>query len=122
MDLKIFSNLTAALVLILMASSCTIFLPQPQWNGKLWAGDSANVGISRSQSDEFIEASDPLFDEYLAMSYEDFRSFYTTYVLGCKQWKTGVKMMSPKEVYQRFNLALTESEKKVLKKHFVKED
>lgn len=67
--------------------SCTT--TAPKWDGKIYAGDSKKVGLSRDnpgQPPEFIPANSPAFDGYMAMSYADFKSFYETYVLGCNDW------------------------------------
>ena len=78
----------------------------PRWDGKLYAGDSKRVGVTRAQSEEFISASDPKFDGGLWMSYADFRSFYSTYVLGCKEWWGGTSMMGPQEALDRFKIVV----------------
>jgi hypothetical protein len=75
----------------------------PEWNGKIYAGDSRRGGVSRSQSGEFISASDPSFDQGLWMTYADFRSFYSTYVLGCKEWREGVASVSLSDQFQKYS-------------------
>ena len=79
-------------LLLLALSSCNAIIPK--WDGKLWAGSSADKAIDRSQTKERIDCGDKAFDDYVCMSYEDFQSFYETYVLGCKQWNSGMRMMS----------------------------
>ena len=83
----------------------------PKWNGKIWAGDSSRAGIARAQDAEFIAANDPAFDSYLAMSFDDFRSFYTTYVLSCERWRKGVPMMSALEAWQTYKEAAEQAER-----------
>lgn len=78
----------------------------PRWDGKIWAGDSARSSIRRAQENQEIKASDPAFDSYMAMTYEDFRSLYATYVLGCKEWRPGIQMMDSGEALQRFSVAM----------------
>jgi hypothetical protein len=99
-------------LLALALGSCAMAKPKrPDWHGKLWAGDSGRGGISRAQAGEHISATDPLFDEYLALSYADFREFYRIYVLGCKQWHPDVQaFMSPEATRQLFR-TLAEEEK-----------
>lgn len=58
----------------------------PKWDGKLWAADSSDQTIKRAQENQAIKCSDPAFDDYICMSYADFKLFYNTYVLGCKKW------------------------------------
>jgi len=67
----------------------------PVWNGKIWIGDSTNLAITRIDETDarvYIFANDTRFDSYVAMSQEDFKSFYETYVLGCKEWKTEIEL------------------------------
>lgn len=78
----------------------------PKWDGKLYAGDSKRAGITRAQSNESIPANDPRFDDFVAMSYEDFRRFVAVYVYGCQTWKPGVKMMDGKESQAVFKVIL----------------
>lgn len=96
-----------SLILLLSISSCAGG-PIPKWDGKLWAGDSSRAGLARAQDAEggFIAAADPRFDDYIAMSYEDFRSFMSTYVEGCAKWKQGVEMMDPAQARETFKLLL----------------
>lgn len=80
------------LLALLLVSACGKPKPIPVWNGKLFVGDSQRLGLSRSQSGEFVAADSKEFDKYIAMSDEDFRSFYTTYVLGCESWGKNTKL------------------------------
>jgi hypothetical protein len=91
-------------------AACISTKPIPRWEGKIWAGDSERASIRRAQENEEILASDPRFNEYLALTYKDFRSFYATYVLGCKQWRAGIKMMSPLEALSRYRIGLQDLE------------
>lgn len=80
-------------VMLLAASvtaSCRTVIPR--WDGKIFAGDSANSGISRKQSNEVIRCDAPEIDTYICMSGDDFKSFYETYILGCKSWVRGPRM------------------------------
>jgi hypothetical protein len=80
------------LIVALLLVSCSKPKPIPIWNGKLFVGDSQRQGLSRAQSNEFISADSEEFDHFIAMSDEDFRSFYTTYVLGCQSWGKKTKL------------------------------
>lgn len=82
----------------------------PRWDGKIWSGDSQRQSIRRSQENEEIKASDPKFDQYVAISYADFRSFYDTYVLGCKQWRSEIQMMGADEALMRFQIGMKDLE------------
>lgn len=94
-------------LLLLLINSCSSG-QLPKWSGEIWAGDSKNAGITRAQANQTIKATDPAFDKYLAISYDDFRSFYATYVLGCKEWKPGLNMMTNAEAYDRFRVVFEE--------------
>lgn len=89
-------NQILSLAFLLGIHGCTTTVPK--WDGKIWAGDSANAGITRAQETDpakrTIKASDPAFDDYMAMSYADFKSFYQTYVLGCNDWQEKTNVMS----------------------------
>jgi hypothetical protein len=80
------------LLLSLVACGSNGPKPIPYWGGKLFVGDSKRVGLSRAQSNEFVPADSKEFDEYIAMSASDFRSFYATYVLGCESWGDNAKL------------------------------
>lgn len=78
----------------------------PKWDGHIFAADHTRAGLVRAQSGEFVAATDPAFDTYLAMTYSDFRSMYATYVLGCKQWRKGTQMMNANEALERFSIGM----------------
>lgn len=61
-------------------------------------------GISRAKSGEHIGASDPVFDQYVSMTYADFREFFKVYVLGCKEWHKGVKLMTATQAFDVFRI------------------
>jgi hypothetical protein len=87
------SNFIIFVLLFFLSVSCgTKPRPIPVWNGKLFVGDSQREGLVRAQSNEFIPSSSPEFDNHISMSSEDFRSFYTTYVLGCESWGDKTKL------------------------------
>lgn len=59
--------------------------PVPKVDVTFWAGDSAHASIRRSQDEEQIFCSDPKFDEYAALSYQDIKNIYEA-MLQCKEW------------------------------------
>ena len=80
---RVFFAIISALVFL----DCTA---APKWYGKLYAGDSKNTQIiykDKSGKEIIIKCDDIKFDDYLCMSYLDFKLFYETYILGCKEWK-----------------------------------
>lgn len=97
-----------ATILLASLSGCASGGPIPKWDGQIWAGDSEHQSIRRSQEPDpaknEIKASDPRFNDYVAISYSDFERFYATYVLGCSKWKDGLEMMSESEANSRLRL------------------
>jgi hypothetical protein len=91
----------SAAFLAAMFSSCG-GAPIPKWDGKIYAGSSAQQAMVRKQENEVVLASDPKFDDMLGMTYADFLSFTDTYIGGCKEWKPGVAVMSQAEVRTKF--------------------
>jgi hypothetical protein len=92
-----FRNRIGALPLLTLAllSACAPERTIPKWDGKIWVGDSAARALVFTPSDEKgnrlpnikIPSDSPEFDQYLAMSAKDFKRFYATYVLECKEWR-----------------------------------
>jgi len=75
---------------VLLTASCKHPVP-PVWNGRLYAGDSQKGAIVRAQSNEEISCVSSSFDDYLCMSYGDYKSFIKIYVDGCQAWDKDVK-------------------------------
>ena len=106
----IHGRLTICFLSSLLLAAC-VNGPVPKWDGKIWAGKSKLGGIIFTHADgknELIKASDPRFDDFLAMSYGDFTKFISTYVQGCAKWKPGLKLMSAQEARERFLFLMTE--------------
>lgn len=63
--------------LLCSVSACSLFSkkeeaqPFPKWEGKVYAGDSKLIAITRAQSSESIACSDPKFDRFLCLSEAD---------------------------------------------------
>jgi len=57
------------------------------FDGKIWAGDSSDATIKRSQTGEVISTSDSKFDDYAAISYSDLSCLYQVLVYNCLSWK-----------------------------------
>lgn len=60
---------------------------QPEYKPVIWAGDSANGGITRKQNNKFIRATDSNFDNYAAVSYNTLSCIMKTYVYNCESYK-----------------------------------
>lgn len=86
------SKIDFAILSLVAFSSCQTTIPR--WDGKLYAGSSGVDGVERRQEHETVKCADPKFDDMVCMSYADLEAFYSTYVLGCKEWKSGSPTMS----------------------------
>lgn len=89
-------TLKTCIVIVALSSVGCITNP-PYWGGKLWSGDSDRGSIRRAQDNEEMDCKAPEFNGYICMSPEDMQTFYNTYVLGCKQWRSGMPKFSTKE-------------------------
>ncbi len=93
---RILPSWKISLILSLSLSSCG-GAKIPVWAGKIYAGTSKDVAITRAQDKESIACKDVKFDEFMCISYKDFESFYSTYVLGCKEWKLETRAEANRE-------------------------
>lgn len=89
----------SSLLLLLLCLGCVGKVPV--WDGKIYAGDHQRQAVVRAQENEIIMTSDPRFSGGVWMTYEDLRSFYELYVLGCKEWKSDVKLERADIIYKR---------------------
>lgn len=80
----------SSVIVVLLLTSCRS--TPPKINIKWFAGDSRSQALVRRQENRMIFCKDPDFDNYLALSYEDFQELYTKIILGCTSWKKGPKM------------------------------
>lgn len=93
---KVLTALAAALAI----SSCNA--KPPKWHGKIWAGDSRTQTIQRGQDAEEIACFDPRFDGYMCISYADFKTFYDTFVLGCRSWRKDLPRMNAEQAWEAY--------------------
>ncbi len=74
---------------IILAFSLLIFIAcpsdMPDWHGKLYSCSSRVQGIIRSQSNHIILASEPEFDDFVCLSYEDLSELIDI-LKRCKKW------------------------------------
>lgn len=92
------SSILALSLVLVGFGSCSS--PIPRWDGEIFAGSHKDGGIVRRQAGQVIKGDDPQIDEFMAMRWKGpngFEGFYETYVLGCKEWKKGVPVMSLQE-------------------------
>ncbi len=59
---------------------------RPEWTAKFWAGDFIEEGITRSQNNQTIQCRDPMFDDYVCMSYEDLNKLELEVLSRCTGW------------------------------------
>jgi len=77
--------------ILLIASFVSCKHPKPpSWNGKIYAAYSQESAIVRAQSNETIYCNSAEFDNYLCISYDDYKSFIKTFVDGCQAWDRDV--------------------------------
>ena len=50
-----------------------------------YAGDSERGGITRMQDNKTLSCTDPAFDQFVCMDYEDLRQIYIK-MQSCKEW------------------------------------
>ena len=72
------------LTFVLLLDGCRGRPPKLDW--QIYAGDSSDGSIKRSQAGQVISCSDPKFDDYLAISYEDFKRSMLKVMSSCKVW------------------------------------
>jgi hypothetical protein len=82
------------IILLILTQGCSSNIPAIDVT--LWAGNSTQESISRSQSNQNLLCKDPDFDNYVCMTYSDLQKVYET-MLKCKQWN--VNTMTPEEEF-----------------------
>lgn len=96
--------LVAALAVMVVLSSCRGSVPKGNW--EIWAGSSEYGGIERRQTGQAIKASDPRFDDFLAIHRVVFLREYERLVNGCEKWRPGVSMISSHQAWGEFREAM----------------
>lgn len=81
----------------LMGSNCS--QPIPAIDIKIWSGDAEHGSIRRAQIGEELLATDPRFNQYSCMTYDDLKKIYDT-LLQCKKWRSSVDLAPASEVIQ----------------------
>lgn len=87
------------LCLSVFLSACST-TPRPLVDVKFWYGDSGKQSLTRQvwQSPvDSISCKSSKFDNYIAMSSEDFSNFFKLFVLGCEKWKKSGFEMTEEE-------------------------
>jgi len=72
-------------------------IPEALKDIKIWAGDSANVGITRKQDNITIKAEDPKFDDYAALSYSDLNKIIY-YLSMCQSYPSDIPMLGQSQL------------------------
>ncbi len=89
------SKIYSAVVLLALSFACKT-APIPKWDGEIYTGDPVKEAMVREQAGEVIKANSPEFKQLMGMKWKGprgFEGFYQTYILGCKEWKSGVQMI-----------------------------
>lgn len=74
--------------LFLMANQeCDPSGERPKWRAKFWAGDGSRESIRRVQDNEEIFCSDPRFDDYICVTYDDLEALEERVLSRCERWK-----------------------------------
>ncbi len=84
----------------------------PKWDGKIWLNDSDKGQPTRVNEDGSRVYSDYTLSEFHAarvLKKEDFETFWKTYILGCKEWKDGLDMVSAGEFMSMHAKALRDT-------------
>jgi hypothetical protein len=72
-----FMGITVLLILLIFIEGCKTAAPQlTQEDVYLWAGDSKSIAISRSQFNLLLYCTDPEFDNYVCMTYDELERFF----------------------------------------------
>lgn len=59
----------------------------PEIDVKLWSGDFTRAAVVRRQDKTQIQCNEPLFSDYVALTYEDFEKIIGTFNEACEKWK-----------------------------------
>lgn len=78
--------------LLFMAHMCKT--TPPSVDVKIYAADSATQSIQRSQDNEIIYTNSSEFDNYMCMTYEDYKKLVETYLNNCKAWDKDIERYS----------------------------
>lgn len=76
-----------ALVTLALQSSCGGGGERPDVELKLWAGSASKAAIERRQDKLIIECSDPYFNRYVCMDYDDLNKLEEDILERCDKWK-----------------------------------
>lgn len=89
----------AIIVWILTLPGCKT--PMPAIDVAFWAGDSAKDGVSRAQENKTMACSDPSFDDYTCLSYEDVKKIFAL-LQECQQWPSTMTLVKANVLMKRF--------------------
>jgi len=89
--------LSIVLFCVLVSGCSKPNIPQELKDVKIWAGDSANDGITRKQDNITIKATDPVFDDYAALSYTDLNKIIY-YLSMCESYPKDIPMLSTSQL------------------------
>lgn len=80
--------------LILGNNSCQTN-KQPEWEAKFWAANAELQAIVRAQDNLRIQCNDPVFSDYICISYSDLLLLQTDVLNKCKKWEARPSYSEP---------------------------
>lgn len=92
------SALLLASLTLVAANKCPA--DRPVWEAEFWAGDSANVGITRKQENRTIPADSPEFNDYVCTKWENLQKLEDDVLSKCEKW-SDAPSFSPTEKIER---------------------
>ena len=94
-------TLFAALALSGSLYACRGSVRVPEFNGKIYKGDSKSASIVRAQANESIPASDPRFDEFRCLPRYDLKTIFEI-IQSCEKWPEGSVFMPSKKAMKLY--------------------
>jgi hypothetical protein len=76
-------GLVVFVVTMLMGPGCAH--PEMRFQVRSWAGDPSKGGVTRSQEERTVSCTDPKFDQFVCMTYDDLKDLYLS-LRKCTAW------------------------------------
>ena len=74
----------------------------PKWDAPIWAGSSETEAIERRQAGQLIECKDPRFDDYMCITYEDFKRNWRKLIDSCQSWNSNAELVDVAVLWKQF--------------------
>lgn len=85
---------------VFLTASCSTTHERPPVDIKFWFGNPQKAALVREPyvgEKEQVACTSPKFNDYIAMSKNDFINFYTNIIMGCTAWKKKGVQLTPDE-------------------------